>query len=168
MGDDVPLKSADEVMSTLNDVASRGDNLLLNVGLTAGGGIPLEYASQPRQISEWLAKNGKSIYDTVSSPFGLLPANMCTTKGSQMYVHLDSHSAPTPALPGLQVTTRKAWFLSTGKSLEFDNASETVVIPAPLPDKFVSTVAIERIRNRDGVVPRRGRRSRDANYVCTA
>ncbi len=46
-------------------------------------------------------------------------------------------------MPGLQGTIKKAWFLSTGKGLEFDNASKTVAIPATLPDTLVATVAVE-------------------------
>ncbi len=140
---DTKLKSAKELIRIIVDVVSRGGNFLLNVGLTADGEIPSEFDGRLREIGEWLAKHGESIYGTVGSPFDSLPAGKCTAKGSRLYVHLDAHPGPSLRLPGLQGTIKRAWFLSTGKDLEFDNASKTVAIPKDLPDTLVATVAVE-------------------------
>jgi hypothetical protein len=90
-----------------------------------------------------MAKNGESIYGTYGSPFASLPVGKCTTKGSRLYIHLDSHPGGPVALPGLQNEIKRAWLLKTGASLSFDSALKTVVLPERLPDEDVSTVAIE-------------------------
>jgi len=141
--DDAPLKSTAELVRILVDVASRGGNFLLNVGLTAEGEIPSEYDSRLRGIGQWIDHSGESIYGTHGSPFKSLPAGKCTTKGSRLYVHLTSRPGPELALPGLKSNIKRAWFLKTGQALEFDNASKTVAMPASLPDRIVSTVAVE-------------------------
>ncbi|MBN1341300.1 MAG: alpha-L-fucosidase [Phycisphaerae bacterium] len=140
---DTKLKPSEELIRRIVDVASRGGNLVLNVPLTGDGEIPGEYDSRLRDIGEWMSRCGESIHGTYGSPFASLPAGKCTTKGNRLYVHLESHPGPAVRLPGLQNGIKRAWFLKTGETLEFDDVAKTVAIPAALPDKFVSTVAIE-------------------------
>jgi len=140
---DAPLKSARDLIRTLVDVASRGGNVLLNVGPTADGEIPAPFVSRLREIGKWLAKNGESIYGTAGSPFTKLPAGKCTAKGKRLYIHLESHPGNRLGLSGLQNDIKRAWFLETGASLTFDNASKTIALPKALPDETVTTVAVE-------------------------
>jgi len=141
---DAPLKSARDLIRTLVDVASRGGNVLLNVGPTADGEIPAPFVSRLKEIGDWLAKNGESIYGTYSrDPFVVqLPAGSLK-KGSRLYIHLDSQPGSTLKLPGLQNEIKRAWFLKTGAPLDSDNASKTVALPEALPDETVTTVGVE-------------------------
>ncbi len=140
---DKPLKSARTLIRTLVDVVSRGGNVLLNVGPTAEGEIPPALVSRLRAIGQWLTSNGESIYGTDGLPFTSLPAGKCTTKGSRLYVHLESHPGKHLALPGLTNEIKRVWFLKTGAALEFDNAAKTIALPSALPDNDMTTVAIE-------------------------
>lgn len=117
--------------------------MLLNVGPTADGEIPPEFVSRLREIGQWLAKNGESIYGSHRSPFGKLPAGKCTTKGARLYIHLEAHPAGRLRLPGLNNKIKRAWFLKTGASLDCDNATKSITLPETLPDETVTTVAIE-------------------------
>ncbi len=140
---DAPLKSGRELIRTLVDVASRGGNVLLNVGPTADGEIPAPLVARLREIGQWMAKNGESIYGTYGSPFESLPAGKCTMKGKRLYIHLESRPGDHLGLPGLRNEITRAWLLATGAALTFDNASKTIALPETLPDETVATIAVE-------------------------
>lgn len=54
--------SADELINMLVDLVSNGSNLLLNIGSTADGRIPVIMEERLRQIGKWLKVNGEGIY----------------------------------------------------------------------------------------------------------
>jgi alpha-L-fucosidase len=56
--------SARELVLTLVDTVSRGGNLLLNVGATADGLIPVIEEERLIQIGDWLKVNGEAIFGT--------------------------------------------------------------------------------------------------------
>ena len=56
--------SARELVLTLVDTVSRGGNLLLNVGATADGRIPVIEEERLIQIGDWLKINGEAIFGT--------------------------------------------------------------------------------------------------------
>jgi alpha-L-fucosidase len=55
-------KSSRELILMLADLVSRGGNLLLDVGPTADGRIPVIMQSRLTEIGEWLRVNGEAIY----------------------------------------------------------------------------------------------------------
>ncbi|MBN2652527.1 MAG: alpha-L-fucosidase [Spirochaetales bacterium] len=57
-------RSSQELILMLIDIASRGGNLLLNVGPMADGTIPEVQQQRLRDIGRWLAINGEAIYGT--------------------------------------------------------------------------------------------------------
>ncbi len=54
--------TSEELIHLLVDVVSRGGNLLLNVGPTADGRIPVIMEERLRDMGEWLRVNGEAIY----------------------------------------------------------------------------------------------------------
>jgi alpha-L-fucosidase len=52
------------LLLTLLDTVSRGGNLLLNVGPTADGRIPVVMQERLAYLGQWLEKNGEAIYGT--------------------------------------------------------------------------------------------------------
>lgn len=56
--------SSKDLIYELIDIVSRGGNLLLNVGPTADGRIPVIMQQRLKDIGEWLDVNGEAIYQT--------------------------------------------------------------------------------------------------------
>ncbi|RYY16467.1 MAG: alpha-L-fucosidase, partial [Chitinophagaceae bacterium] len=56
--------STREVIKILVDKVARGGNLLLNIGPTADGRIPVIMQQRLLDIGKWLKMNGEAIYDT--------------------------------------------------------------------------------------------------------
>lgn len=62
--DSLDYKSSNEIIITLIDVASKGGNLLLNIGPKADGTIPDGDAAILRELGAWMAVNGEAINAT--------------------------------------------------------------------------------------------------------
>ncbi len=60
-------QSTKELIYELIDIVSRGGNLLLNVGPTADGRIPVIQQQRLHDIGQWLKVNGEAIYETRKS-----------------------------------------------------------------------------------------------------
>jgi len=59
--------TSEELIHELIDIVSRGGNLLLNVGPTADGRIPVIMQERLKEIGHWLKVNGEAIYETRKS-----------------------------------------------------------------------------------------------------
>jgi alpha-L-fucosidase len=88
METDETLLSPDNLIWMLCDIVGRGGNLLLNVGPTADGQIPLAQATRLQAMGWWLRVNGEAIYDT--RPVG----STRTADGRQ--VRLTARRSPEP------------------------------------------------------------------------
>jgi alpha-L-fucosidase len=60
-------KSSDEIIRTLTTIASRGGNLLLNVGPDALGNVPSEARNCLKEVGRWMSVNGEAVYGTLRS-----------------------------------------------------------------------------------------------------
>ena len=82
--------SREKCIETLVDVASRGGNLLLNVGPTADGRIPAIMEDRLLAIGRWLDVNGEAIYGTTrwaKADSSLREQGIYTTrKGASIYL----------------------------------------------------------------------------------
>jgi len=73
-------QTSEELIYELLDIVSRGGNLLLNVGPTADGRIPVIMQQRLADIGAWLKVNGKAIYGTRERQI-----NKTSRKGSVIY-----------------------------------------------------------------------------------
>jgi len=144
-------KSSETLIRMLVDIASKGGNLLLNVGPTAEGLIPDPSIERLKKIGEWMAVNSESIYGTGASPFFKLPWGRCTAKetekGAILYLHIfDWPEDRVLRVPGL-VTKLKTVYLLADKEQEltFESEGEDLLIhlPAERPDPINTVIVVE-------------------------
>jgi alpha-L-fucosidase len=153
-------KSASELIRTLADVASKGGNLLLNVGPTPAGTIPPESVERLHATGSWLERNGAAIYGSQASPFPALPWGRCTQKPSsdgttRLFLHVfDWPADGTLVVPALYNGVRGAFLLATGPSARLATrrrgADLVIAVPKAAPDPVDSVVVLD-IKGRPDV-----------------
>jgi alpha-L-fucosidase len=101
----------------LAKVVGRDGNLLLNVGPRPDGQIDPPQAQRLKEIGDWLAKNGESIYGTRGGPFLPGTYGASTYRGQKIYVHvLDWRGAPKLLLPAIPAKVVRAFLLAGGEA----------------------------------------------------
>jgi alpha-L-fucosidase len=104
---DKAFKSTDALVRNLVDIASKGGNLLLNVGPTAEGEFPPESVTRLKELGFFMRVAGESIYGTSASPFPSLPWGRCTQRRldastARLYLHVwDRPPDGVLVVPGL-------------------------------------------------------------------
>jgi alpha-L-fucosidase len=155
-------KSAETLIRTLIDIASKGGNFLLNVGPTAEGEIPAASVERLERMGTWLRKNGESVYDTTAGPFRHLDfEGRCTVRGDRLYLHV--FDWPAERKLTLNGVRNRATFaqslenyplsLSTGDSprpsdltsfgIEQDGETVTIRLPAEPADPIASVIVVQ-------------------------
>ncbi|MDR1273717.1 MAG: alpha-L-fucosidase [Odoribacteraceae bacterium] len=136
-------KSPARVIHTLVEIVAKGGNLLLGIGPKADGTLPDEVVERLEKVGEWLAVNGKAIYDTRSvhafrdgntwftagEEGAILYAIACLEEGEALPREVSWRGNVPP--PGSRVTC-----LQTGKTARWKKGSDglvTVTLPAGLP-----------------------------------
>jgi alpha-L-fucosidase len=144
-------KSTETLIRMLVDIASKGGNLLLNVGPTAEGEIPQPSVERLEAIGKWMDVNGEAIYGTEASPFFKLTWGRCTHKdnedGSILYLHVfDWPENNLLRVPGLDTRVRSAYLLAdnTRKLTTRFKANDLLIeLPGEMPDPVNTVVAVE-------------------------
>jgi alpha-L-fucosidase len=107
-------------------------NVLLNVGPRPDGVIDPEQASRLREVGDWLAKDGESIYGTRGGPWKPDKYGASTRKGDTIYVHVLHWPDVSLKLPNIPVKIARAKLLNGGKAdvCQTESGIEISVAPA--------------------------------------
>lgn len=109
-----PIKSLDDVLRLLIGAVGRDGNLLLNVGPRPDGQIEPAQAARLREVGDWLARYGQSIYSTRGGPY--LPGDfgVSTYRDHTIYLHILNPTTQTLELPPLPATLTSCSVLTGG------------------------------------------------------
>ncbi len=142
------FKSTKDLIHILVDCASKGGNLLLNVGPTAEGLIPETSVQRLNEMGEWMKVNGESIYGTTATTIGKPKWGRSTTKGTSVYLHVfDWPKDGKLMVEKLVKPMQKAWLLSDADkkplSTKASGTSMLINVPADAPDKIDTVIVLE-------------------------
>jgi alpha-L-fucosidase len=144
-------KSAESLIHMLVDIASKGGNLLLNVGPTAEGIIPDSSAVRLEQIGNWMKQNGESVYGTSASPFFKLPWGRCTQRQENgntiLYLHvLNWPKDQVLKIPGLKAKIQDVYLLTNPKqkfAWKFENGNVLIHAPSVIFDPINTVIVVK-------------------------
>ena len=151
-------KSSETLIRMLVDIASKGGNLLLNVGPTAEGEIPEPSVERLKAMGTWMDVNGESIYGTGASPFFKLPWGRCTKRvtrrGTDLYLHIFQWpKSNLLTVPGIAGDIRKISLLadpSQKLSFSFFDGDLLIELPEEMPDP-VNTVVLVKMKGQPSI-----------------
>lgn len=152
---DVDWADEARVIERLSLVASKGGNLLLNIGPDADGVIPEDSVRILDGVGKWLSVNGESIFNTdvlPDFPYDIPWGNITySSRTGKMYFHIKKYPTLTPKVSviGIKNKVRSATLLKTGESLRTTQSYEQardenrfgIYLPEECPDS-VDTVAV--------------------------
>jgi len=141
---DPDFKSAQFLIRSLVEVASRGGNFLLNVGPRPDGTIQPEFQERLHAIGDWLSVNGDSIYGTTYGPVQGMTSIRTTSKDNKVFIHVLDWPRAALEISGIKPKVVSARLLATGQSLKFAQAEDKLKLelPSQMPDANVTTIAL--------------------------
>ncbi len=138
------IKPFAECIQLLVNTAGGDGNLLLNVGPMPDGRIEPRQAERLKEMGDWLAKYGQSIYATRGGPY--MPARhvASTRNGNTVYVHIIAWPEEVLRLPALPARIVSSSLLTGGKaSVEQTAAGIEIRVPASARQESDTIVALE-------------------------
>lgn len=147
---DANWKTPRQIVELLSDIASKGGNLLLNIGPDRHGRVPGPSVKALREVGGWLRHHGDAIYGTEASPFPRLAfEGRCTRSNRDGQDRIYLHVFERPAnglirLEGLKSKVSSARLLgSRGIELTVETNGESVIhLPETFPDSLMPVIEI--------------------------
>ncbi|MHB8972432.1 MAG: alpha-L-fucosidase [Pirellulaceae bacterium] len=133
-------KSVEDCLGMLIRCAGGDGNVLLNVGPMPTGEIAPEQASLLKEMGEWLAKYGESIYGTRGGPFKPGDYGVSTRKGNTIYVHICEWADDVLTLPAIPLKVLGSRVLSGGQADVRQTAAGLQIAVAPGDRQSLDTI----------------------------
>lgn len=143
---DQNFKTPQEIIRLLAEVASKGGNLMMNIGPMGNGKLPVLSEKYFRATGDWLKQNGEAVYGTGYSPIAPQPWGVMTNKPGKLYLHIFHRPHDGKLLvPDFSAKASKAYLLAGKKPLTLRQQGKDVTIhlPAALPDGRNTVVVLE-------------------------
>jgi alpha-L-fucosidase len=139
---DDQMKSLEECIQTLVKVVGGDGNLLFNVGPMPDGRIEPRQVERLKQMGQWLARYGESIYDTRGGPFPRGAWGASTHKGNTIYLHLLNDAVDPVVLPPIEKKILEARVL-TGGAAAVKQSDEMIEVAVPRQDRHqIDTIVV--------------------------
>ncbi|MBO5750792.1 MAG: alpha-L-fucosidase [Kiritimatiellae bacterium] len=137
--------TSDQIVAMAARSASKGANLLMNIGPDGSGMLPKKAVESLEGCGAWFEKNGESIYATQAGGIGLGSGIVSTRRGNILYIHFLDTSAEKFAF-GIDGEVASATYLATGEKAKCETTPSgdvVVTIKREKGDKFDIVVRVE-------------------------
>ncbi|OGG53187.1 MAG: alpha-L-fucosidase [Candidatus Handelsmanbacteria bacterium RIFCSPLOWO2_12_FULL_64_10] len=138
-------RPADLLIDMLCDAASKGGNLLLNVGPRPDGTFPAPFLKRAAEIGRWMKKHGEAIYGSGPEVCEFITHGRQTVKGNTLYLLIRFWPGPEVHLAGLRTKVLRAKLLTTGARVRVDQRGEHLYLcglPKRTPDPHCAVIAL--------------------------
>ena len=136
---DQNYKSTETLVRYLVSTAGKGANLLLNVGPQPNGELPAVAVERLKEMGEWLAKYGDTIYGTEAGDVKPQQWGCTTRKGNKLYIHIFELEDEALYLP-LECKVVGAKAFDTGAAVKFQKVDGGIVLKTGKVDGVVDYV----------------------------
>ncbi|MES2464924.1 MAG: alpha-L-fucosidase, partial [Armatimonadota bacterium] len=141
-------RTPEQLLDFLCESASKGGNLLLNVGPDGDGAIPGEFADRSRLLGDWLRTHGEAIYGCEKGDVvEFVTRGYQTIKGTALYLILRFYDGQEELrLAGLENRVLRVTLLSNGQDLAFSQDELAVTLrglPKEKPTRLYPVVKLE-------------------------
>lgn len=139
-------KSPKTVLRNLISCSRDSGNYLLNIGPKPDGSIPEESVGVFREVGQWMARNGETIYATDRCQVKRSEYANFTRKGNTLYMHIYFWPGEMATVAGLMTGVKSARMFATGQRVAFEQDRFRVRftgLPEKAPDHPITTIAIE-------------------------
>ena len=139
------FKTPKEIIRLLTEVASKGGNLMLNVGPDGKGALPKYSVKYLLEVGEWLNKFGDGIYGTTYGQIPKQPWGVTTSKPGKLFLHVfDLPKNNKIFVPGMDVTIKKVYQIDNQNEMDWELNGEDLFIDLPeLSDSRNSVLIVE-------------------------
>ncbi|MFZ6010422.1 MAG: alpha-L-fucosidase [Bacteroidota bacterium] len=146
---DLSHKPPGHFIQLMANAASRGGNLLMNIGPMGDGQIDPKDQIILEEIGKWVEINGVSIYGTRATPLPLQSWGTSTRKGNMLFLHVFQWpSDGRLMIGGLKSSVKKAYLLADAskKPLKIKRQTDVdmmLTLPDKSPDASDAVIALE-------------------------
>lgn len=124
-------KSRKDLIQYLVKAAGYNANFLLNVGPMPNGKIQPDHVTLLKQMGEWLAKNGETIYETEGGPLTARDWGVTTQKGNRVFVHILKWHDESLLIPSWGKKIRSAKLFADGSPVKFLQNDYGILLSIP-------------------------------------
>ena len=128
--EDQDYKSTKTLIHLLVRAAGKNANLLMNIGPQPNGELPATAVLRMKEMGEWMAQYGETIYGTRGGDVEPHVWGVSTRKGNRLFIHVLDYQDKALYLP-LKTKVKKAIRFVDGTPIAFSQDKEGVLLKFP-------------------------------------